>query len=102
MGGDTDTVGAVAGQIACPLLDVNEVLTVFQQLGRTLGQMNHTSIQRWTDQLNCSDVFCTYDPIVVRFWWICGPSLRQDEFSGNPDGIHTSMRFGSGHSISPP
>eukprot|EP00434_Breviolum_minutum_P012101 symbB.v1.2.010669.t2/scaffold700.1/size171416/10 len=30
VGGDTDTVGAVAGQIACPLLDVNEVLTVFQ------------------------------------------------------------------------
>ena len=47
MGGDTDTVGAVAGQIACPLLDVNEVLTVFQQLGRTLCRMNRTVIRRY-------------------------------------------------------
>ncbi|CAL1171763.1 unnamed protein product [Cladocopium goreaui] len=30
VGGDTDTVGAVAGQIACPLLDLNDVVTVYQ------------------------------------------------------------------------
>lgn len=42
-----------------------------------------------TDQLKCRAVFCMYDPIilVVRFWSLCGPSLRQDEFSGNPDDI---------------
>lgn len=32
VGGDTDTVGAVAGQIACPLLDPAEVVDLFTQL----------------------------------------------------------------------
>lgn len=31
VGGDTDTVGAVAGQIACPLLNLNDVSVVYQQ-----------------------------------------------------------------------
>lgn len=38
IGGDSDTIGAVAGQIACPLLSASEVVTCFRNL---VGLDNH-------------------------------------------------------------
>jgi len=58
VGGDADTVGAVTGQIACPLLDLSEVAANFRRFVAL-------------DVPVCADPYVVNTAAARRFWYRC-------------------------------
>ena len=98
VGGDTDTVGAVAGQIACPLLNAREVAATFFQivgLSNKIASSNstlrtvHSSACRYFDRA-CA--FASGDLSRVHE----SPSLLDPEYPGITNATGSSVVAGGG------